>query len=36
MHMEHTEAREKGRAQWYQAFKVRIAKVERDYGFERE
>lgn len=34
-HAEHTIAREKGRADWYKAFKTRIAKVERDYGFER-
>jgi len=33
---EHTVAREKGRKEWYQSFKVRIAKVERDYGFELE
>lgn len=32
---EHTIAREKGRADWYRAFKVRIAKVERDYDFEK-
>lgn len=32
---EHTIAREKGRADWYKAFKTRIAKVERDYGFEK-
>lgn len=30
----HAEAREKGREKWYKKFKVRIAKVERDYGFE--
>ena len=30
---EHTIAREKGRNDWYLNFKVRIAKVERDYGF---
>jgi len=34
-HAEHTIAREKGRADWYKAFKTRIAKVERDYEFER-
>lgn len=34
-HAEHTIAREKGRADWYKAFKARIAKVERDYGFEK-
>lgn len=33
---EHTEAREKGRNIWYKSFKVRIAKVERDYGFEND
>ena len=31
---EHSEARAKGRSDWYAAFKVRICKVERDYGFE--
>lgn len=31
----HIEAREKGRSDWYQRFKVRICKVERDYGFEK-
>ena len=31
--IDHTLAREKGRNKWYQAFKVRISKVERDYGF---
>lgn len=35
-HAEHTIARERGRNEWYQSFKTRIAKVERDYGFERE
>lgn len=34
-HAEHTIAREKGRTDWYKAFKTRIAKVERDYGFEK-
>lgn len=34
-HSEHTIAREKGRANWYKAFKTRIAKVERDYEFEK-
>jgi heme-degrading monooxygenase HmoA len=32
--MEHAVARNKGRKEWYQSFKVRIAKVESDYGFE--
>ena len=35
MDMEHTEARDKGRGKWYSQFKVRICKVERDYGFEK-
>lgn len=30
--MEHQEAQRAGRERWYSAFKVRIAKVERDYG----
>jgi len=32
-HAEHTDARNRGRSQWYKEFKVRIARVERDYGF---
>ena len=32
-HSEHKMAREKGRSQWYRAFKTRIAKVESDYDF---
>ena len=35
-HVEHSLARDKGHKEWYQSFKTRIAKVERDYGFERE
>ena len=34
--LDHTEAREKGRSTWYKQFKVRICKVERDYGFETD
>jgi len=33
--MDHSVARDKGRKDWYQAFKTRIAKVERDYEFDR-
>lgn len=33
-HAEHSIARERGRSEWYKAFKVRICKVEKDYGFE--
>jgi len=35
LNMDHTEARNKGREIWYSQFKVRICKVERDYGFEK-
>jgi heme-degrading monooxygenase HmoA len=31
----HAIARENGRKMWYENFKVRIAKVERDYSFDR-
>ena len=31
---DHRIAREKGREKWYQNFKTRIAKVEKDYGFD--
>lgn len=30
--IEHREAQETGRERWYSSFKVRISKVERDYG----
>ena len=33
--VDHEEARKRGREDWYKAFKVRIAKVEREYGFEK-
>jgi len=33
---EHTAARERGRAEWYEHFELRIAKVERAYGWNRE
>jgi heme-degrading monooxygenase HmoA len=32
----HSIAQKKGRTEWYNSFKVRIAKVERDYEFEKE
>ena len=35
MHMEHSQVREKGRSMWYNNFKVRICKVEREYEFEK-
>jgi heme-degrading monooxygenase HmoA len=31
-HAEHLDAQRLGHERWYEAFKVRIAKVERDYG----
>lgn len=31
--VDHLEAQQKGRSTWYEHYKVRIAKVERDYGF---
>ena len=30
---EHKIAQQKGKSHWYESFKVRITKVERDYGF---
>lgn len=30
---EHTDARSRGRSQWYSHFEVRVAKVERAYNF---
>ena len=31
--VDHIEAQQKGRSTWYKEYKVRIAKVERDYSF---
>lgn len=33
---EHSFAREKGRTNWYESFKVRIARVENDYEFQKD
>ena len=33
--VEHTAARERGRSDWYEHFELRIAKVERAYGWDR-
>jgi heme-degrading monooxygenase HmoA len=33
--VDHLEAQRRGRADWYTAYRTRIAKVERDYGFEK-
>ena len=35
-HVQHTVARNKGRSDWYSAYKTRIAVVARDYGFARD
>lgn len=35
-HQEHKLARERGRSTWYSSFKIRICKVERDYGWNLE
>ncbi|QRY78104.1 antibiotic biosynthesis monooxygenase [Pseudomonas sp. PDNC002] len=32
---EHRIAQQAGRSDWYSAFRVRISRVEREYGFER-
>ena len=32
---EHLLAQKRGKEIWYQSFKIRICKVERDYGFEK-
>lgn len=32
--IEHTKARNLGRAQWYKKYQLRICKIEREYGFE--
>lgn len=33
--LEHAEAQKQGRERWYEAYDVRVAKVERAYSFER-
>ncbi|SHF45908.1 antibiotic biosynthesis monooxygenase family protein [Streptoalloteichus hindustanus] len=32
--VEHIAAQDRGRSQWYEAYEVRVAKVERSYGFQ--
>jgi heme-degrading monooxygenase HmoA len=34
--VDHMEARKKGKTDWYTSFKVRIAAVEKEYGFEKK
>ena len=33
--IEHQAAQKRGRAEWYESYRVHVAKVERSYGFER-
>mgnify|MGYP000158487044 CR=1 FL=1 len=35
-HVDHLAAQKLGRQTWYQAYAVRVARVERAYGFRRE
>ncbi len=34
-HAEHTVVRDTGRARWYDAYELRVARVERSYGWSR-
>ncbi|MFO1218751.1 MAG: antibiotic biosynthesis monooxygenase [Burkholderiaceae bacterium] len=34
-HVEHSATRDRGRAQWYSHYELRIARVERAYGWDR-
>jgi heme-degrading monooxygenase HmoA len=34
-HADHQVAQKLGREKWYRAYKLRVARVERAYGFER-
>ena len=36
MNVDHIEAQNKGKNEWYKSYKVRIAKVEREYSFEKD
>lgn len=33
--VDHAEAQRQGRSVWYEEYRVRVAKVEKDYGFKR-
>ncbi len=35
LHAEHSLARQAGRERWYRAFRVRVCRVEREYGFDK-
>lgn len=34
-HADHLVAQRAGRQRWYRAYKIRVCRVEREYGFER-
>jgi heme-degrading monooxygenase HmoA len=36
MNLDHIEAQNKGKSDWYKSYKVRIAKVEREYSFDKD
>ncbi len=33
--LEHLDAQQRGREKWYEALEIRVARVERAYGFEK-
>ena len=35
-HAEHVATRDRGRSDWYEHFELRVAKVERAYGWDRQ
>jgi len=35
-HAEHAPAREQGRTAWYEGYEIRVARVERAYGWRRD
>lgn len=35
-HADHLVAQRAGRQRWYRAYRVRVCRVEREYGFERD
>jgi heme-degrading monooxygenase HmoA len=34
--LEHREAQRRGRTEWYQRYQLRVVRVQREYGFERD
>ena len=33
-HLDHTQARQRGRERWYERYALRVARIEREYDFE--